>query len=665
MNDILRNAFYEEAEELFEKIEECILEMDQTGPTKDNVDSLFRYMHTLKGSSAAMQLNDMATLTHRLEDVLGLVRDGKLEVTREMIDVMLESLDELKAKVSMHRNDEDYEIQVNKYIAVINSFQSGKTSGAQEGTHTGSSKTSVQGDDAGSLKDGEKAYNIRIHLSEDTPMKGVRLFLVTEKLREHGQIQYTSWDESAEEEIDEQDFDITYVSKLAEKEIEDLVYSVSDIQKAVVSEIQTGISSEPKKMDTEKLQTVIRVNIKKLDHLLRVVEELSVDKERLKQTMKKVEQKYAKDRDIQELSNLVQQMDFISNELQESVMSTRMYTLESVFNRFPRMIRDLSKKQGKEIVLKVEGESTELDRSIMEKIIDPLNHIVRNSIDHGLETPEEREKQGKNRKGTIKISAGQKHGHIFIRVEDDGRGINLEGVKRKAIKNGLITEEEAETLTDREIMDLIFLPGFSTADKITDISGRGVGMNVVKENIEQINGIIDIHSSEGRGTAITLQLPLTLAIIQALLIKCNQYRFALPLLSILEIFRVKENEYDQKVKSVSGKEVMNWRGEILPVLRIADLFHIDAERKNSFIGIVVGASTRKVILAVEEVTGQQQVVIKPLEKYTGESNVLGEVRGISGTVILGDGELAYVLDVHSLLKEDTGVKKGSHAAAGS
>jgi len=205
------------------------------------------------------------------------------------------------------------------------------------------------------------------------------------------------------------------VSKLAEKEIEDLVYSVSDIQKAVVSEVQTGISSEPKKMDTEKLQTVIRVNIKKLDHLLRVVEELSVDKERLKQTMKKVEQKYAKDRDIQELSNLVQQMDFISNELQESVMSTRMYTLESVFNRFPRMIRDLSKKQGKEIVLKVEGEGTELDRSIMEKIIDPLNHIVRNSIDHGLETPEEREKQGKNRKGTIKISAGQKHGHIFIR----------------------------------------------------------------------------------------------------------------------------------------------------------------------------------------------------------------------------------------------------------
>ena len=657
MNDILRNAFYEEAAELFEKIEECILEMDEIGPTKENVDSLFRYMHTLKGSSAAMQLNDMAALTHRLEDILGLVRDQKLTVTREMIDVMLQSLDELKVKVSSHKNDEDYEIEVDKYVTVLNMLQSQISAGGQKDKKESTSEIKEKANKSSMPGAGEKTYNIRIHLGEDTPMKGARLFLVTEKLRKKGQIQYTSWNEADTEEIDEQDFDITYVTSLAENEIEDLIYSVSDIQKVQVSGIQTDIGIKPLKKDTEKLQSVIRVNIKKLDHLLRVVEELSVDKERLKQMMKRVEQKYNTDSEVKALSNIVQQIDFISNELQESVMSTRMYTLESVFNRFPRMIRDLSKKQGKEIVLKVEGESTELDRSIMEKIIDPLNHIVRNSIDHGLETPEEREKQGKNRKGTIKISAGQKHGHIFIRVEDDGRGINLEGVKRKAIKNGLITEEEAETLTDREIMDLIFLPGFSTADKITDISGRGVGMNVVKENIEQINGIIDIHSAEGRGTAITLQLPLTLAIIQALLIKCNQYRFALPLLSILEIFRVKENEYDQNVKSVSGKEVMNWRSEILPVLRIADLFHIDAERKNSFIGIVVGASTRKVILAVEEVTGQQQVVIKPLEKYTGENNVLGEVRGISGTVILGDGELAYVIDVHNLLQDDANVKK--------
>ncbi len=325
------------------------------------------------------------------------------------------------------------------------------------------------------------------------------------------------------------------------------------------------------------------------------------------------------------------------------------------------MIRDLSKKQGKEIMLKVEGESTELDRTIMEKIIDPLNHIVRNSIDHGLETPKEREKRGKNRKGTIKITAGQKHGHIFIRVEDDGKGINLEGVKKKAIENGLITEEKAESLSDREIMELIFMPGFSTADKVTGISGRGVGMNVVKENIEQINGIVDIHSVEGRGTTITMQLPLTLAIIQSLLIQTNQYRFALPLMSIIEIFRIKESDYSTKIKFVSGKEVMNWREEILPVLRVSELFHINSDKKKLFVGIVIGLSTRKVILAVEEVIGQQQVVIKSLEKFTGKNNVLGDLKGISGTVILGDGGLAYVLDVHSLLKEELSAKKDGYA----
>jgi len=657
MNDVLRNAFYEEAEELFEKIEECILEMDEIGPTKENVDSLFRYMHTLKGSSAAMQLNDMATLTHRLEDVLGMVRDNKLTVTREMTDVMLESLDELKTKVSMHKNNEEYEIDVNKYASVLNLLQAKKTDGGQRNLPESSSKKPERSNYIiGSLKEGEKAFNIRIHLGEDTPMKGVRLFLVTKKLREKGQIQYTSWNESASDEIDEQDFDITYISGLTEKEIEDLVYSVSDIQKVEVSEIQTTVSPKPKK-DTEKVQSVIRVNIQKLDHLLRVVEELSVDKERLKQSMKNIERKYPKDKEIRDLSSLVQQVDFICNELQESVMATRMYTLESVFNRFPRMIRDLSKKEGKDIMLKVEGESTELDRTIMEKIIDPLNHIIRNSIDHGLETPEERKRMGKNPKGTIKISAGQKHGHIFIRVEDDGRGINLEKVKNKAIKKGIITAEKAESMSEKEIIDLIFMPGFSTADKITDVSGRGVGMNVVKENIEQINGFIDVHTVEGKGTTITLQLPLTLAIIQSLLVKCSEYRFALPLLSILEIFRVKESDYSSKVKFVGGKEVINWRGEILPVLRMSDFFHIDTERKNAFIGIVVGIATRKVILCAEEIIGQQQVVIKPLEKFTGKGNVLGELRGISGTVILGDGELAYVIDVYSLLQNDASVKK--------
>src|SRR5690554_4747548 len=246
--------------------------------------------------------------------------------------------------------------------------------------------------------------------------------------------------------------------------------------------------------------------------------------------MKLVGQKYKNDEDVKSLSNLVHQIDFIGNEMQESVMSTRMYTLDSIFNRFPRMIRDLSKKQGKEIELKVEGESTELDRSIMEKIIDPLNHIIRDAVDHGIESPEEREKSGKSPKGTIKLSAGQEQDHIYIRVEDDGKGINPQDVMEKAIKKGLITKDQAESLTQKETLELIFMPGFSTVDKVTDVSGRGVGMNVVKENVERINGIIDIDTIPGHGMTITLKLPLTLAIIQSLLIKTNQSRFVLPLL---------------------------------------------------------------------------------------------------------------------------------------
>ncbi|HHY81581.1 MAG TPA: chemotaxis protein CheA [Clostridiales bacterium] len=652
MEDTLRNAFYEEAEELFQEIEDCILKIDGIGATKDNIDSLFRYMHTLKGSSAAMGMTDMSELTHQLEDLLGMVREKKLEISRDMIDIMLQSLDELKIRVAKHKRDEAYEINTAQFAALINFCKSKETAGKHSETSIAAVGEAEKTNYVHSLGLEEKAYTIQIYLREDTLMKGARLYIVTDKLSKSGHIQRTSWDQSESAEIEGCQFELLYISSLSEKEIEDLVYSISDIEKVEVSEIQADTRIERQDKDKEELQSVIRVNIKKLDQLLRIVEELSVDKERLKQLMKKVGQKYSKDPDVKALSSLVQHIDFIGNEMQESVMATRMYTLDSIFNRFPRVIRDLSRKQGKEIELKVEGESTELDRSIMEKIIDPLNHIIRNSVDHGIELPDEREKAGKSRKGTIKLSAGQEQGHIYIRVEDDGRGINVQKVKKKAIEKGLIGQEQAQSMSDKEALELIFMPGFSTADKVTDVSGRGVGMNVVKENIERINGMIDIHNVEGQGVAITLKLPLTLAIIQSLLIRTKRHRFVLPLLSIIEIFKVKESEYDKKVKFVHGKEVMNWRGEILPVIRVSNLFDTNAPKTKSFVGIIIGLSTRKIILGVEEILGQQQVVIKSLEKFTGKGNVLGELKGVSGTVILGDGEFAYVLDVQTLLKDE-------------
>ena len=662
MNDTLRNAFYEEAEELFQEIEDCLLDLDSTGTTGDKINNLFRYMHTLKGSSAAMKIQDMAELAHHIEDVLGLVRDQKLELTGDQIDWILQGLDEMKVRVAKHRENEAYEIDVDAITAGLDACPSRaavssdkKAAGKAEDTGAFLSekeKSSM----LKSLGPEEKAFQIRIRLTHDTPMKGARLFLVTDRLEQAGRIYKTSWENTEPENIAGDRFSVFLVSQLPKKEIEGRIHTISEIEETDVSEICGGRNPVPAAKsgtsgDREELQSVIRVNIKKLDQLMRIVEELSVDKERLKQLMKKVSQRYRGDEDVTSLSALTNQIDFIGNELQESVMSTRMYTLDSVFNRFPRMIRDLSKKEGKEIAFQVEGESTELDRSIMEKIIDPLNHMIRNSVDHGIESPEEREKHGKSRKGTIKLSAGQEQGHIFISLKDDGKGINLRRVKEKAIARGLITQAQAGSMTEREALELIFLPGFSTSDKVTEVSGRGVGMNVVKENIEAINGMIDMDNEEGRGLAITMKLPLTLAIIQSLLIRTNTFRFVLPLLSVVEIIRVRETEYDKKVRFIQEKEVMNWRGEVLPVLRGSDLFHSGGERGKSFAGIVLGLSTHKIILAVEEIIGQQQVVIKPLDRFTGKGKILGELRGISGTVILGDGDFAYVLDGQALLKD--------------
>lgn len=331
MNDILRNAFYEEADELFQEIEDCILDIDSSGVTREKIDSLFRYMHTLKGSSAAMEINDMAKLTHHLEEILGLVRDQKLELTREMIDQMLRCLDEFKIRVSKHKKDEPYEIDVAYYISILDRLQAQEGDTAAEilaapPNTTGSDlAVNTTGLDLG-LED--KIYKIQVVLQKDTPMKGARLFIVEDKLSKSGRVQETSWAGMDFEQISGETFHITYISNLNQKEIEDLVYSISDIEKVEVAEVNVTTTKEQPVRNKEELQTVIRVDIKKLDQLLRLVEELSVDKERLKQLMKLVEQKYKGDEDVKALSSLVHQIDFIGNEMQESVMSTRMYTLD-------------------------------------------------------------------------------------------------------------------------------------------------------------------------------------------------------------------------------------------------------------------------------------------------------------------------------------------------
>ncbi len=648
MNDELKDVFYEETDEIFQEVEDCLLSMESKGATSEKIDELFRHIHTLKGSFMAMRIQDMSDLTHCLEDILGKVREGKVILSQEIINQIFVCSDELKLKLESHKANTEYEIDVDKYVLYLESLISKSDKEADTDIKKDTFQNMGEINSSTPIGLEEKLYNITITLDKETILKGARLYIIIDKLNKKGRVEKTSWEGIEIEEIKGQSFKLIYITEHTQKEVEDLVLGIPEITKVIIAEEKQSYE----KNKPEEVQSVIRVNIDKLDKLLRIVEELSVDKERLKQAIKKIEQRYRKDEDIKSLTNIINKIDFIGNEMQESVMSTRMYTLETVFRRFPRMVRDLSLKRGKEIELKLEGENTELDRSIIEKIIDPVTHILRNSIDHGIEPPEVREKLGKRRKGTIKISAGQEEGHIYIKVEDDGKGIDTEELRQIIIKKGLMTKKEINNLSEKEIIEIIFKPGFSTSDTITDISGRGVGMNVVIDNIERINGIIDIDNKTGQGLNITFKLPLTLATIQSLLIKDSKHRFALPLLSVIEILRIKESDYEKRIKFIKGKEVLNWRNEVLPIFRASETFNLnDSGKSKTFIAIVIGFATKKFILGVDEVLGQQQVVIKSLEKFIGKDNILGKLKGISGTAVLGDGGFAYVLDVQTLIKE--------------
>ncbi len=641
MNQVLLNAFYEEADEMFNEIETNLLEIENNGVSKERIDSLFRSMHTLKGSSSTMEIFDMAKLTHLLEDQLGSIRDGKMEFSDQFADLMFKGLDQLRLKVEKHKSNESYKIDVDEFFSSESSLENfKKISGKINPNNMDKEKLKNE------IEDGQKAYLVEVFLDNECPLKGARLFIVTNTLNSCGKVYRTGWSSIPVEEIDGEEFSLVYISDKSPEYIKNSIEEITNIKSVKVSELDLTVKENTRGPASSSQQS-IRVSISKLDKLLKVVEELSVDKERLKHIAQKISEKYNmdnEDQDILDLYNLAHHLDLIGNEIQDSVMSTRMYTMQNVFQRFPRMVRDLALKQNKEIQLIIEGENTELDRSVAEKIIDPLNHIVRNSIDHGIELPEDREKAGKNRQGTIKITAGHEENSIFIRIEDDGRGLSAEKLRKSAISKGLLTEEQLLGMDENQIHNIIFMPGFSTNQEVTDVSGRGVGMNVVKENIENINGTIELTSKEGQGLCISLKLPLTLAIIDSLIIGTKNYNFAVPLLSVLEIFKIDESSIQEE----DGQAAINWRGEQVPFVRAAHIFGDEnGERDN--MGILLTFSNKKLVLAVNDVLGQQQIVLKSIEKYMGKDKVLGEQEEISGVSILDNGDFAYVLDVYSIV----------------
>ncbi|UOY89041.1 chemotaxis protein CheA [Bacillus glycinifermentans] len=673
MNQYL-DVFIEESKEHLQTCNEKLLELEKNPSDLQLVHDIFRAAHTLKGMSATMGYEDMAHLTHSLENVLDAIRNEEMTITSEWMDIMFEALDDLEAIVLSIIEGGDGKRDVSEVCAKLDVTGAGKeTAAAAEAPETAPSKSKWSYDEfqrtviAEAEEQGFKCYEITVSLKEDCLLKGVRVYMVFEQLNEIGEVVQTIPEtEVLEAEDFDSEFVICFLSKHNEQDIFNKINGVSEIEKVEVTELKIDAAApeeekegaekeaapkqpekkpeKPAKQANDKKEPAkpaagggtktIRVNIDRLDSLMNLFEELVIDRGRLEQI--------AKELDHGELTETVERMTRISGDLQSIILNMRMVPVETVFNRFPRMVRQLTKELNKKIELSIFGADTELDRTVIDEIGDPLVHLLRNSLDHGIEAPEVRVKNGKPETGHVRLKAYHSGNHVFIEVEDDGAGINRKKVLEKAIERNVISERDAETIEDHEIDALIFAPGFSTADQISDISGRGVGLDVVKSKLESLGGSVSIKSTEGEGSLFSIQLPLTLSIISVLLVKLEKETFAIPISSIIETAVIDKKD----ILQTHDREVIDFRGHIVPVVYLKEEFNVEdsSDDLDQLHVIVVKKGDKLTAFVVDSFIGQQEVVLKSLGDY------LTNVFAISGATILGDGQVALIIDCNALIK---------------
>lgn len=671
MNQYL-DVFIEESREHLQTCNEKLLELEKNPTDLQLVHDIFRAAHTLKGMSATMGYEDMAHLTHSLENVLDAIRNEEMTITSEWMDVMFEALDDLEAIVLSIIEGGDGKRDVSEVCAKLDVTGANKeAAAAAEAPEAASSETKWSYDEfqrtviAEAEEQGFKCFEIKVALKEDCLLKGVRVYMVFEQLNEVGEVVKTIPEtEVLESEDFDSEFVICFLSKHGKEEIFNKINGVSEIEKIEVTELKNDFSAQeeakpaaseketaPKEAEKKPAKQpdgkkdaakpaagggtkTIRVNIDRLDSLMNLFEELVIDRGRLEQIAKELEHS--------ELTETVERMTRISGDLQSIILNMRMVPVETVFNRFPRMVRQLTKELNKKIELSIFGAETELDRTVIDEIGDPLVHLLRNSLDHGIEAPEVRVKNGKPETGQVRLKAYHSGNHVFIEVEDDGTGINRKKVLEKALERNVITEREAETIEDHEIDALIFAPGFSTADQISDISGRGVGLDVVKSKLESLGGSVSIKSSEGEGSLFSIQLPLTLSIISVLLVKLENETFAIPISSIIETAVIDKKD----ILQTHDREVIDFRGHIVPVVYLKEQFNVEdsSDDLDQLHVIVVKKGDKLTAFVVDSFIGQQEVVLKSLGDY------LTNVFAISGATILGDGQVALIIDCNALIK---------------
>ncbi len=646
--------FLVESFELVEKLDEDLIELESNPEDLELLNGIFRVAHTIKGASSFLNFDVLTHLTHHMEDVLNKARHGELIITPDIMDVILESIDLMKALLETIRDTgADAGIDVSECVVRLDKISGGD----------GNVETPVAA--------AEPQQEVQEEVVEETPaddedeldydnMSPEEIEAEIERLLNQRQEEDRKKREAkiaAGEKVPSLDSDSASEEPKEEKKESEAAKPVSTpapTQSAPAKAKPQAKKEDPKaaaptkRSSASNVEQTIRVDVKRLDHLMNLIGELVLAKNRLIKINDDVEERYEGEEFLEELNQVVSIVSIVTTDLQIAVMKTRMLPIGKVFNKFPRMIRDLSRELNKKIELEISGEDTELDKSIVEEIGDPLVHIIRNSCDHGIEEPEDRIAAGKPETGTIKLKAYNEGNHIIIQVDDDGKGLDAEALKAKALEKGLISEKEADGMSEKEAFLLIMKPGFSTAAKVTNVSGRGVGMDVVKTNIEKVNGIIEVDSVKGKGSSMKLKIPLTLAIIQALLVGVQEENYAIPLASVLETVRISKDE----IYTVEGRSVMRLREDVLSLVHIGDIFEVERildTSEHAYV-VVLGLGTSKLGLIVDTLVGQEEIVIKSLGDY------LKGVDGIAGATIRGDGGVTLIVDVVALMDIARGVK---------
>lgn len=690
MNQYL-SMFIDESNDHLQSLNEKMLELESNPDDISIVQVIFRSAHTLKGMAATMGFEDLSSLTHQMENVLDLVRNEKLKMQEFIFDTLFKSLDALQMMVQNITQGGEGKADVSEIVASLQSivrgdFAGGGSSAASKPAATGtaaSGPSAIQLDQyqfsvlEQSITEGHKVMYIDVAIREDCQLKAARAYLVFDLLERYGEIVKSSPSvQDIEQEKFERSFSLYYITQKEAAEIQSMILNLSEIDSAQVApldhetlaQLTSGVketaataeaaapaptpspskeapakptaSAEAKNNarpagGTSAPSRTIRVDIDRLDVLMNLLSELLIDRARLEQLAEEVKRS--------DLTETVEHMSRVGSDLQNIVLKLRMVPVDTVFNRFPRMVRDLAKSLDKKIDLNIVGAETELDRTVIDEIGDPLVHLLRNAVDHGVESTAERIAAGKPETGTVQLRAFHSGNHVFIEIEDDGHGIDRSKVLQKAIKNGVVKESEAAAMSDEQVFMLLFAPGFSTAEVISDISGRGVGLDVVRSKIESLSGVVSVESKLGSGTKFSVQLPLTLSIISAMLIKVGTEKYAIPLSSIVETGLIRR----EQVREVHGYTMVAYRDTHIPLMSLAKLFDIPGFSENDEEEteiVVIRKGDRLAALTVEDFIGQSEIVIKNLGKY------LPSVQGVAGATILGDGQVALIIDPNAFIK---------------